>query len=211
MIIGTHNSGSGERSRRWWMRLLVPFARTQEVGVLEQYGRGVRWFDLRVRRREAGGAYAPAGGGMPAANAEGTVAGCWVLAHGAWESGADVEGILRELDWMAGRDGEKCYVSVSWEGRLGEEEGEKFLAEVKEVMWRHDNLVLMEVGVKKPKWRTLWIPREHPVWVEDYYVLDGRDWRVLLPVPRLWWWVWKRSHIRLRSWEGVDVSVRDFV
>lgn len=47
-IIGTHNSMSYLPPRRWWHRLMLPFARCQNKTIDEQLAAGARCFDLRI-------------------------------------------------------------------------------------------------------------------------------------------------------------------
>lgn len=49
MILATHNSLSGYAPKKWWMKILNPFAKCQSLSIEEQYNRGVRMFDIRVR------------------------------------------------------------------------------------------------------------------------------------------------------------------
>ena len=49
MILATHNSLSGYAPEKWWMKILNPFAKCQSLSIEEQYNRGVRMFDIRVR------------------------------------------------------------------------------------------------------------------------------------------------------------------
>lgn len=49
MILATHNSLSGYAPKKWWMTLLNPFAKCQSLSIEEQYAKGVRMFDIRVR------------------------------------------------------------------------------------------------------------------------------------------------------------------
>lgn len=49
MITGSHNSWTYLRPRRWWMRLIRWTARCQSATIGEQYGMGVRCFDLRIK------------------------------------------------------------------------------------------------------------------------------------------------------------------
>lgn len=49
MILATHNSLSSYAPKKWWMKMLNPFARCQSLSIEEQYKRGVRMFDIRVR------------------------------------------------------------------------------------------------------------------------------------------------------------------
>ena len=50
MILGSHNSWSFLRFKKWWMRLLSFTARCQECSIKDQYNiYGVRCFDLRIK------------------------------------------------------------------------------------------------------------------------------------------------------------------
>ena len=55
MVIGSHNSWSFCRARKWWQRPLEFIARCQRVDIRRQYQDfGVRCFDLRIRFTEEG-------------------------------------------------------------------------------------------------------------------------------------------------------------
>ena len=52
MVLGSHNSWSYVRAKKWWMRLLAFTAKCQNTDIKEQYEKhNVRCFDLRVRFR----------------------------------------------------------------------------------------------------------------------------------------------------------------
>lgn len=83
MLIGSHNSWSYLRPRKWWMRLIGFTARCQRRDIYEQYeDYGVRCFDLRVRFRENGEL---------------------VLCHGLVEYDYSYYGLLNELEWLNSR------------------------------------------------------------------------------------------------------------
>lgn len=48
-MLGSHNSFSYLPVKRWWMKLLVPWSKCQNVNIILQWNRGVNFFDLRVR------------------------------------------------------------------------------------------------------------------------------------------------------------------
>ena len=50
MIIGSHNSWSYYRPKKWWMKLIAFTAKCQNRNVIKQYEKyNVKCFDLRVR------------------------------------------------------------------------------------------------------------------------------------------------------------------
>ena len=95
MVIGSHNSWSYLRPRRWWMRAIGFAARCQRVDVRKQYWKyGVRCFDLRIRL---------------------DAAGVMIVAHGAVEYVMMSEGIWDDLKWLDEKG--DCYVRVLHEAR----------------------------------------------------------------------------------------------
>ena len=53
MILGSHNSWSYARPKKWWMKLLRFTAKCQDVDIRGQYeDYGVRCFDLRIREKD---------------------------------------------------------------------------------------------------------------------------------------------------------------
>lgn len=48
-MIGSHNSFTYLPVKKWWMGLLSPWHRCQKHNVYEQYSKGVRCFDLRIK------------------------------------------------------------------------------------------------------------------------------------------------------------------
>lgn len=49
MKLASHNSFSSYQPKRWWMKLINPFAKCQDKSISQQYDDGVRMFDIRVR------------------------------------------------------------------------------------------------------------------------------------------------------------------
>ena len=54
MILGSHNSWTYLKPKKWWMRLIAWTARCQSDCIAEQYLDGVRCFDLRIKRGKDG-------------------------------------------------------------------------------------------------------------------------------------------------------------
>lgn len=48
MILGSHNSMTYLKPRKWWMRIGLFMAKCQNLKLEEQYQSGVRWFDIRI-------------------------------------------------------------------------------------------------------------------------------------------------------------------
>lgn len=53
-ILGSHNSWTFYRCRKWWQRLFSFVGKCQDLDIFKQYDYGVRCFDLRVRFNSKG-------------------------------------------------------------------------------------------------------------------------------------------------------------
>ena len=103
MVIGSHNSWSYLRPRKWWMRLIAFAARCQRVDIRTQYLKyGVRCFDLRVRYDGIRMVL-----GMKYVNTR--------VAHGIVEYDIDVKSLCRDLEWLDKKG--DCYLRVIHEAR----------------------------------------------------------------------------------------------
>ncbi|MDO4802206.1 MAG: hypothetical protein Q4A15_08575, partial [Prevotellaceae bacterium] len=138
--LASHNSGTGERSRRWWHRLVVPFARCQSVTVIQQYNRGVRYFDFRVREKN----------------------GVWCFAHGLWESASDPWLVLALLDNYARVNDTEVFISFTYEGKMDERGKKDFLEMVEKQCIKCPAIKHVQCVVRKPSWELLaaWEPQQ---------------------------------------------------
>lgn len=93
MILGTHNSWSYLRPKKWWMRLIAFTARCQDTGIKGQYKLGSRCFDLRMRFKD----------------------GKLIVAHGIVEYPTNYPALCKTLKWV-NKKGD-CYVRVLHECR----------------------------------------------------------------------------------------------
>lgn len=78
MIIGSHNSWSYYRPKKWWMKLISFTAKCQDLNIIDQYNLGVRCFDLRIRFKGDN----------------------FIVAHGIVEYSVSKEKILSTLNWL---------------------------------------------------------------------------------------------------------------
>lgn len=94
-ILGSHNSWSYLKPKKWWMRPFAFVARCQSKSIVEQYTTyGVRCFDLRVRWNDNGE---------------------MVIAHGLMEYKYTREMLDADLRWLNAK--KDCYVRVLHEVR----------------------------------------------------------------------------------------------
>lgn len=93
MIIGSHDSWTFLRPRKWWMRMLAFTARCQRVDIYDQWLYGARCFDLRVKYRD----------------------GKFIVAHGLIEYDVEEKEMLCDLEYLDRQGG--AYVRVIHEIR----------------------------------------------------------------------------------------------
>ena len=95
MVIGSHNSWSFLKYKKWWMRLFKFMAKCQDANIYDQYEKyGVRCFDLRVKFDK---------NGKP------------IFSHGAFIYKYSLDDILSDLSYI-NKKGD-CYVRVIHEAR----------------------------------------------------------------------------------------------
>lgn len=179
MKIATHNSATGEQGRGFISWLVTPFSKCQSKTLIEQYDAGCRYFDLRVRVK----------------------LGEWVFAHGLWESKKSAFKLLDELDRHAYKCGEKCYISLTYEG-----DSECILVFDSIVADRFSWVVVTEVNVKKPTWRCLITHNSVPV-KQAFLPLDGSTWHTYLPIP----WLWDKIYYNRVNFSNEHFTMVDFL
>lgn len=190
MVIGSHNSWSYLRPRKWWMRLIAFAARCQRVDIKTQYLKyGVRCFDLRVRFNDIGGP---------------------IIAHGVVEYGDMSKSIWDNMKWIDVKG--DCYVRVIHEARtsyqyLGQElqgynvDRFKLLAKVLEKtypntqFWCGRNLYDWKVDYQ--------FEGEEPTCEETYgSVVPGKKWLYG------WWpWLYAVTHNKAIKAQGTDKDI----
>lgn len=170
--IATHDSATGEKPV-WYSWLLAPFAKTQSKTIEEQYEAGCRMFDLRVKN----------------------VKGNYALAHGGYIIKRSIASVLTYLD----KRPQTCYVTLTYEGRLGEHGRWAFTKYAQFLRAAHyRGIVWGPVAVKKGKGSGVvttkydyllaaqdGFPRKTE---SDFEKLDGSTKRWLIPIP----WLWKK-------------------
>ncbi len=176
-MIATHNSATGEQGRGFLSWLVTPFSKCQRKTLIEQYDAGCRYFDIRVRYHYG-----------------------WVCAHGLWESKQDAWRLLANLDRHAYQRGEKCYISLTYEGRGSS------LPLAKAVMEHFGWLIVTEANVKKPTWRCLQTFCSVPV-KQGFLPLDGSTWHTYLPIP----WLWKKIYHNHTNFSTQHFTMVDFL
>lgn len=176
MILATHNSLSSYRPKKWWMTLLNPFAKCQSLSIEEQYAKGVRMFDIRVRPHT------------------------WEAAHGLVTYDVDVDKVLTWVNERAQAEHTTIYIRLCCENNISG------LSEWDEVVftgyWNFCNNVYKHLnfcgGYMKKGWYKL-IDCKDPEYLELYRTFNvykaKNGWRNKLksileyichPTPKYW-------------------------
>lgn len=130
MILGSHNTMTYLKPRKWWMWLGRFMAKCQSRPIKQQYDKGARWFDLRISYIEKDTLLHP------------------VFSHGMMNFKGDIEPVLMFLN---SKDNVYC--------RFVLEKGNKnvkqlFICHVALWMARFPNLKVTQI-VKKGEWENL--------------------------------------------------------
>ena len=190
MVIGSHNSWSYLRPRKWWMRLIAFAAKCQRVDIREQYLKyGVRCFDLRMRYEHLERVYA----------------------HGPVEYDMDCVQVANDLFWLNEKG--DCYVRVIHEARTKEQYTnlgvELFRDDCKQMQdcFKH---IQFWCGRNLYDWKVDYqFEGEEPTCEETYgSVVPGKKWLYG------WWpWLYAVTHNKQIKAKGTDKDILliDFV
>lgn len=154
MKLGSHNSISYSRAKKWWMEPFRFLARCQAVSIQTQYEKyGVRLFDLRIKFNKKGEVF---------------------FAHGAMDYKESIEKVLNYLNSVL----EPVDCRILLENREGEFEPE-FIKWCEETDNKYDNIRFFG-GNNKYSWKKVYnFPYEGPSYLDKYSSTTGTlldDW-----------------------------------
>lgn len=166
MLIGSHNSFTYLKPRKWWMRLFTIFAKCQSKDIFEQYIAGARYFDLRLKIKF---------------NKYGETD--IIVAHGLMEydiSYYGLRGILTNLNNFAKGFNEKIYIRLLYE--LPYKDKSKN-AQIKETTFKdfcyylklHFSSLTFCGGQRKYDWKQIAYLEPHPNSIDLY---SSRTWKI---------------------------------
>ena len=180
-LIGTHNSGTGEKSYKWYHKLLIPFACCQSKTIREQLKAGCTYFDLRVHRNNKG---------------------IYRICHGIWYSEMDLKDILNILNQSNHSD---IFFQITIEN---EEIEDKWKEEIENIIPCSSRLHLTQLNHKsKDNWEVLKYYIPCPVVMQGFLPLDGHSWHTYLPIP----WLWKKIYHNNPKWSKAYYKLVDFL
>lgn len=165
--IATHDSVTGEKSRGFLSKLIVPFAKTQSKTIAEQYKAGCRSFDIRVKK----------------------VKGEWLCAHGLWKAKRPFADIINEIALFEDR----CQVSITYEGKA--EYNEELLELIRKCKCNYRHIIWGYIAVKYGKDSNGVVVKYDIIdpgqkgyegGDQGFVPLDGRSWHTFIPIPWLW-------------------------
>jgi hypothetical protein len=94
---------------------------------------------------------------------------------------------------------------VTYEGRLEEERWEDFITDVTQTVKGYTGIHIGHISVKLPEWTVISPAPKQPEYEQNYTKIVG--WKVLLPFPRLWYYLRKKTHGECPD----KLSMEDFV
>lgn len=173
--IATHDSATGEKPKDLLSWLVIPFARTQNKTIKEQYESGCRSFDIRVKEHKDH----------------------WHCAHGLFKTKRTADDIIEELNSL----GDTVQVCITYEGFATN--NESFLNKVHEWKNKYTNIIYGSICVKygdgsnltKVNYSSLENAQKgYEGGNQGFLPLDGRSWHTYIPIPFLWDLIYKRPH-----------------
>lgn len=185
-MYASHDSFTGYRPRKWYLYLLQPFSKTQQLPIDKQIECGVRVFDLRVRIGKNGNL---------------------IAAHGFSEYKVDV---LREVDVI---ESAGCYYRVILENVLGHRKTSAGDLETLRKLFLSPNHKGCRYVAEKKKWQGVYNPYcAEKFGIAENCHKDFRNY-YFLPIPRLF--VRRKKYMRNKFRHSLnqdnDVHYYDFV
>ena len=189
MILGSHNTMTYLKPRKWWMWFGRFMAKCQKEDYKTQYKLGARWFDLRVSiPKQKDGSH-----GKP------------IFSHGLMDfKGTDP---CEVLEWLNTKNNAYCRIILEKGNGI---ECELFKFYVKQWMNRYTNLKIVQIA-KKGEWKNMLEPNaETPFALKDAYasanghypqyenlhgILRSKTWSGLL-LDDLYPWIYAKLHNR---------------
>ena len=185
LLIGTHNSATGEIGKGFLSWLVTPFSRCQSRGLEIQWMAGCRYFDMRLVLCKDG---------------------VWRAAHGVWTSKDTIDDMLDLLNSLARNYDQTVYVSLTLE-RGGKHLCEEIVSMASNRMKKGGCRILFTyVAYKHPKW-TLYHKWYDVAMKQGYVNLDGSTWHTLLPIP----WLWKKVYHNKPEFDNDSFTMVDFL
>lgn len=186
-LIATHDSATGEKPL-WYCYPLIPFARTQNKTIKQQYEAGCRSFDVRVKYH----------------------LGKWRCAHGLYFTKRSAMDILNEINEFT----DKCYVNITYEGKTKNPSDFLHFVSIVKSTFRH--IVYGAVSTKytlgdkgfKVNYTTLEpSQRDYVGGTRGFLSLDGSTWHTYLPIP----WLWNKLYTNKHKFNNNTFTYVDFL
>lgn len=166
MKLGSHNSFTYLKPKKWYMRIFTLFAKCQNKNIFEQYKVGARYFDLRIRFKGNKPSYSDI-----------------IVAHGLMEYNINWEQlyyILNDLNNIAFKYNETVYIRLLYE--MPSRDKSKY-ARIRECKFVEicNNLktwfphLIFCGGQRKHDWKQLVVLDPHPKSIDLY---ASRTWKV---------------------------------
>lgn len=193
--IATHDSVTGERSKNFWYKLLVPFARTQTKTIKEQCEAGCSYFDIRIKGKKRSSILK------------------YDCGHGLWQSNKKLYEVLDII-------GKFCkapipYVQITYEGRMDiVSDREYFIKQYQQLKKQYSNIKFEALSVKYGidadgiivNYDVLEHNETQPT-ERQYKALDGTTWHTFIPIP----WLWNKFYYKEKKFDDSIYQFVDFL
>ena len=184
-MFATHNSSTGEKPYNFWAKYFQFIAKCQDKTLMTQYVYGVRLFDIRVRYDK---------------NNE------LRCCHGLAQYDMTLRSIVNNFIYAPSVP----TINVTYEGKLAKEKQGQFVRDVLNVVGTTTHSVkLGYIAIKKPNWTIIHTTSDQLPYVVNYTKIVG--WKVLLPFPKLWYWIKRKDISENRLKHSIELLMEDFV
>lgn len=189
LLIGTHNSATGEKGKGILSWLVTPFSKTQSKTIEEQYNAGCTMFDIRFKQDK-----------------DKVV----ICKHGLWSSKRTLESILNQINNYG-----NCLVSLTYEGKSNTFlQHQSLIGYYEYIKKKYPNITWQYLAVKygknsqgiKCRYDMLKVDLSIKT-VQGFLPLDGRSWHTYLPIP----WLFKKIYNDTPTFNNEYYTYVDFL
>lgn len=189
LLIGTHNSATGEKGKGILSWLVTPFSKTQSKTIEEQYNAGCTMFDIRFKQDK-----------------DKVV----ICKHGLWSSKRTLESILNQINNYG-----NCLVSLTYEGKSNTLlQHQSLIGYYEYIKKKYPNITWQYLAIKYGKnsqgikCRYDILKVDLPIkTIQGFLPLDGRSWHTYLPIP----WLWKKIYNDTPTFNNEYYTYVDFL
>mgnify|MGYP004568968497 CR=1 FL=1 len=164
-MLGSHNTMSYLPATKWWMKLITPWHRCQDRDIINQYNKGVRYFDIRLR----------------------VIDGNWHFVHNRIDYGRANLDSLKEIARLAGFDKDYIYFRFILDEREKPKDENnlrgrflKYIYHIIDTIQTPNNNVILDSVITAWNWEDIEASADERLPISEYHASATHKWYNLI-------------------------------